>query len=100
REYAVLKTLGFTRGHVIGLIAGESLMISAIGGAIGLALTFPLTESFAASLPSGWFPVFEVTPLTITLAACSALLVGVLAAVFPAWRAVKTRIVDGLREVG
>jgi putative ABC transport system permease protein len=100
REYAVLKTLGFTKLHVIGLIAGESLMISAVGGAIGLALTFPLTESFAASLPSGWFPVFEVTPMTMILGALSALLVGVLAAVFPAWRAVNTRIVDGLREVG
>jgi putative ABC transport system permease protein len=100
REYAVLKTLGFTKFHVVGLIAGESLLISAIGGAIGLALTFPLTQGFAASLPSGWFPVFEVTPLTLILATLSALLVGILAAIFPAWRAVTTRIVDGLREVG
>ncbi len=100
REYAVLKTLGFTKFHVTGLIAGESLLISALGGAIGLALTFPLTEGFAASLPSGWFPVFEVTPLTLILATLSALLVGILAAVFPAWRAVTTHIVDGLREVG
>ncbi|MCZ6776570.1 MAG: ABC transporter permease [Ignavibacteria bacterium] len=100
REYAVLKTLGFTRGHIIGLIAGESLLISIIGGAVGLFFTFPTTEAFAAALPSGWFPVFEVAPTTIVLSASSAVLVGVLAALFPIWRATSMKIVDGLRQVG
>jgi len=100
REYAVLKTLGFTKGHIVWLIAGESLLISAVGGIFGLALTFPITAGFASSLPTGWFPVFEVTPLTIALSATSALLVGTLAAIFPVWRAVTTRIVDGLRQIG
>ncbi len=41
REYAVFKTLGFSTFHLTGLILGESMVISAIGGGIGLALTFP-----------------------------------------------------------
>ena len=40
REYAVLKALGFSAKHLIGLILGESLFISAIGGGLGIFLTF------------------------------------------------------------
>ncbi|MEI6597706.1 MAG: ABC transporter permease, partial [bacterium] len=100
REYAVLKTLGFKKGHIIGLIAGESLFISAIGGGLGLMLTFPATTAFAAALPPGFFPVVEITNGTIFLAITAALLVGVLAALFPIWRAVRMKIVDGLRQIG
>jgi putative ABC transport system permease protein len=100
REYAVLKTIGFSGWHLVGLIAGESLAISVAGGAIGLAATFPLAEGFANALPKGWFPVFTVEPITIALASGAALLVGVLASIFPIHRAVRTSIVEALRQTG
>jgi putative ABC transport system permease protein len=100
REYAVLKTLGFTKGHILYLIGGESLLISIIGGSIGVALTFPMSAGFAAALPSGWFPIFNVSTMTLVLASLTPLLVGGLAAVFPTWRALTTGIVDGLRHIG
>jgi len=99
-EYAVIKTLGFTKGHIITLIAGESLAISVLGGALGLVLTYPIVDVFGAALPSGWFPVFEVKPETVVQSVSSALAVGVLAAVFPVWRATSMKIVDGLRQIG
>jgi len=99
REYAVLKTFGFSAAHIIGLIGGESLLISCLGGAIGLAFTFPLTAGFAGSLPKGWFPIFNVEPITIILACSSALFVGILAALFPIQRAITTKIADGLRRI-
>ncbi len=100
REYAVLKTIGFSARHIVGLIAGESLAISILGGAIGLATTFPLAEGFAAVLPKGWFPVFNVEPITIVLASSAALLVGVIASVFPIQRAIGSSIVEALRQAG
>jgi putative ABC transport system permease protein len=100
REYAVLKTLGFSAWHLVGLIGGESLLISAIAGAAGLALTFPITASFEAALPKGWFPVFNLEPITLVLAGSSSVLVGIIAALFPIHRATATSIVDGLRQVG
>jgi putative ABC transport system permease protein len=48
-EYAVLKTIGFSPGHIIGLIGGESLLIAAIGGVLGLALTFPIAGAWRCS---------------------------------------------------
>lgn len=100
REYAVFKTLGFSAGHLIGLIAGESFLISFIGGALGLAFTLPIVQMFQAFIPKGWFPVFNVEPITIILAGLSALLVGIAASLFPIQRALRTKIVDGLRFIG
>jgi putative ABC transport system permease protein len=99
KEYAVLKTLGFSGGHIFGLVGGESLLISCIGGAIGLALTFPIAGGFANVFPT-FFPVFNVAPITIILSLVIAVLSGAVAAAFPATRAARMRIVDGLRTLG
>ncbi|MBM2845305.1 MAG: hypothetical protein HW407_617 [Bacteroidetes bacterium] len=100
REYAVLKTLGFTTGHIVGLIAGESLCISMLGGAIGIALSFPMVTAIGASIPSGWFPIFDLKPMTLVLSGLSSLIVGIIAALFPVWRAASMKVVDGLRQIG
>jgi putative ABC transport system permease protein len=100
REYAVLKTLGFSGGHLVGLITGESLFISALGGGVGLALTFPIVAFFESVIPKGWFPIFQIEPVTIILAVSAVVLIGVAASIFPVQRALSTKIVDGLRFVG
>ena len=99
REYAVLKTLGFSARHLVALIVGESLLIATCGGLIGLALTFPMVAGFGKALPT-FFPIINVAPLTIGLAFGAALIAGVVAAFFPTIRVVRTPIVTGLRTVG
>ncbi|MBN8704953.1 MAG: ABC transporter permease [Bacteroidetes bacterium] len=99
REYAVLKTLGFTGSTIAILIIGESLAISIAGGAVGLALTFPLANGFGNAFPT-IFPVFQVLPSTILLMAGFALLVGLAASVFPSWKSSRISIVEGLRQIG
>jgi putative ABC transport system permease protein len=98
-EYATLKALGFGPGFVAGLIVGESLMISALGGTLGILLTFPAAAAFKALL-GGTFPVFYVTGQTVALQALSAAIVGLLAGILPSIRAARVKIVDGLRYVG
>ena len=100
REYAVLKTLGFSGKHLSGLIFGESLLISCIGGGIGLLITFPLVAAFEQVIPKGFLPVFQIEPITIVLSIMAALIIGVVAAIFPVHRALNTKIVDGFRFVG
>ena len=100
REYAVLKALGFSAKHLIGLILGESLFISAIGGGLGIFLTFGAVNGMGETIPRSFFPVFEVEPKNLLLAAIAVILVGVVAAIFPVRRALTTRIADGLRFVG
>ena len=45
-------------------------------------------------------PIFELEPITILFIISSALLIGVIAAIFPIQRALRTKIVDGFRFVG
>ena len=99
REYAVLKTLGFTSKHLLILIFGESLSIAIIGGIIGIALTFPACAGFGAAM-ANFITVFIIEPSTLIMAATFAIVVGIVAGIFPANSAVKIKIVDGLRQIG
>jgi putative ABC transport system permease protein len=98
-EYATLKALGFGPGFLGSLIFGESLAIAAAGAALGVALTFPVADWFARQMGT-LFPVFEVSTATVQLQLACAVVVGVAAAVLPALRATRVRIVDGLRAMG
>ena len=100
REYAVFKTLGFSAYHLTRLILGESMLISCLGGGIGISLLYPIVAGFEQVMPKGFFPFFFIEPVTVVLAASSAILIGVLASIFPIQRALRTKIVDGFRFVG
>lgn len=97
-EYATLKAIGFGNGFVALLIFAESLGIALAGGALGIALTFPIADWFAGQMGT-LFPVFFVSTDTVAMQVAAALTVGVVAALIPAWRAAHVRIVDGLRAV-
>lgn len=98
-EYATLKTLGFGPGFITLLIFGESIAICVVGGGLGLLATPPAAAMFQV-LTGGIFPIFKVSLLTVSLQAACAMAVGILAAVVPAIRASRVRIVDGLRAIG
>ena len=54
REVGVLKTLGFTDGNVLGMIIGEAIAISLLGGALGFLLSTVLVGGVKRS-PAGLF---------------------------------------------
>lgn len=97
-EYAVMKTLGFRTYHIVGLILGESLFIAALGGAMGIFLTWPVGNLVKTAL-SAFFPTFATNPFTLAMAGVAAIVVGLLAAIFPALKAMNTPIVEGLRII-
>jgi putative ABC transport system permease protein len=98
-EYAVFKTLGFGGAYLGSMILGESLLIAALGGAGGILLTFPAAKTFLHYL-GDYFPVFLVTKETVVFQGLAALAVGMVAAVLPAWRAVRVPIVQALGRIG
>jgi putative ABC transport system permease protein len=97
-EYAVMKTLGFRPIHLIGLIFGESLFMAALGAVFGLLISAPVLFLIKTALET-FFPVFAIQTWTLALAVTASLTVGILAAVFPAVKAIYTPIVDGLRII-
>ena len=97
-EYATLKALGFSPGFVVKLLFGESLMIALIGGGAGLLLTLPIAAGFAKAVGT-LFPTFMVSQTTMLLQILASVIVGVIAAAWPAWKMSRIDIVNGLRHV-
>jgi putative ABC transport system permease protein len=98
-EYAVLKTMGFRPRHLAGIIIGESMLLALVGGCLGLALSVPALRLFPKSVTQ-YFPGLEISDTTTALGLSVAFLVGVLAAIIPAWRAVRVGIAEALRKIG
>lgn len=97
-EYATLKALGFSPSFVVKLLFGESMLIAFIGGVIGIGMTFPLAKGFLMQT-NNVFKIFEVSQTTMVYQALAALIVGVIAAIWPAWKMSRIDIVQGLRHV-
>jgi putative ABC transport system permease protein len=98
-EYAIFKTMGFGGWYIARLIFGESLFITLGGCAFGIIFTFPAAKAFVKAM-GNFIPVFNVTTATLYLDVAAAVLVGLLAALIPTWRAIKIPIAEGLRRIG
>ena len=99
-EYTTLKVLGFSPAYVAALIFGEAMVLALFGAAVGILLTFPMAQGFASSPAGTVFPSFAVSAATVWMQIACALVVGIVAALVPAWRSARVKIVDGLRHVG
>jgi len=97
-EYATLKALGFSPSFVVKLLFGESILIALIGGGAGILLTLPIANGFAKAVGT-LFPVFMVSQTTMLLQVLASLIVGTVAAAWPAWKMSRIDIVNGLRHV-
>lgn len=95
-ELAVLKTLGFENGGVMGIVLAESILIMLLGGLIGLGLSWMLlvllAKVTAAILPGGLMLNDEAVISGVLLM----ILAGIAAGIFPALRAMRLTIVEAL----
>ncbi len=96
-ELAVLKAVGFTDRGVLGLVLGESCLLTAIGGFLGLAIAY-LLITVKGDPTGGSFPVFYFPVTDILLGCVLVLLVGVAAGILPSLQAQRLRIADALRR--
>lgn len=101
REIGVLKTLGFTRESILGIILGEATTISIIGGAIGAGLAALLCIG-ARHAPGGmgFTNGMVMTPAVVLACVVTAAAIGIVSSVVPAWAAARTPIVETLRHTG
>jgi putative ABC transport system permease protein len=94
-ELAVLKTLGFPDGLVLGLVLAESLVLAFIGGSIGLLLAWMFAQG---GDPTYMLPAFFLPARDIAIGLVLIALLGILAGLLPALQARRLRIVDALRK--
>jgi putative ABC transport system permease protein len=94
-ELAVLKTLGFTEGRVMGLVLAESFAVPLVAGGIGFAMWLLIQRT---NPTGGTVPMSALSLSDMGLAALIAVLVGLAAGIVPAWQAHRLTIVDALRR--
>ena len=95
-ELAVLKTIGFSNRSVLLLLLGESVLLVALGGLIGLGLA-PLLMQAAVAGSGGFIQLPSTLPReTLAIGVLLMLAFGVLAGMLPALRGMRLNIVDAL----
>jgi putative ABC transport system permease protein len=99
REVGVLKTLGFTDGNVLGMILGEAISISLLGGALGFLFSTILVGGVRHS-PAGLFlpPIVPFQPSVAVSCIVTACIIGFVSSLVPALGASRTPIVEALRS--
>ncbi len=100
REVGVLKTLGFTNGIVLWLMVGEAMVISLIGGLLGLALAWGfciLLRQAPSSMTFMDMSQFTLPTSVITICLLVAALIGLVSSFIPAWGASRRSIVEALK---
>jgi putative ABC transport system permease protein len=96
-EIAVMKTLGYSSFGVTSMVLAEAILVTAIGGALGLAVSVLFARAIANNLQQ-FFPVLGVPASTYAIGAILIVVLGALAAVLPCIQAGQLRIVDALRK--
>jgi putative ABC transport system permease protein len=97
REIGIRRSVGARRRHIFTQFVGEGLILSSVGGLLGLIAGAGLAL-LLGMLPIPGFsrPVVRVAP---ALAACAVIIAtGLAASVYPAWRAVRTDPVEAIRR--
>src|SRR5690606_37705853 len=93
-ELAVLKTIGFKDGSVLGLVLAESVPLLLIGGALGLGLAAAIAPVLTAK--SGGMFSATISPDVWLLGLALMVAIGLLVGALPALRAMRLNIVDAL----
>jgi putative ABC transport system permease protein len=94
-ELAVLKTLGFRDGTVLGLVLTESVLLVVLGGLIGLGLSAVIMPGVAAA-SGGVIQLPNVPAQTWVIGLVLMVLIGAVVGLLPALRAKRLKIVDAL----
>jgi putative ABC transport system permease protein len=103
REIATLRAIGFRGAPVVVSVLIETLLLAVLGGVVGAAIAWLLFDNYTASTLGANFSqvVFEfrVTPALVASGLKWALAIGFLGGLFPALRAARMPVTEGLREL-
>lgn len=100
REIGTLRAVGWGRSRVLRLILGEALLLSAAGGLVGCIIGVWLA-GLAGDIPGmGFMLKSEIEPAILVQGMATALTLGVVGGLYPAWTAANLLPVEALRYEG
>jgi putative ABC transport system permease protein len=94
REIGMLRAVGMTRRQIRRMIRHESVITSAIGGVLGILLGIALGALLVARVD---FIDFTLPVFQLIVFAVAAIVVGIIAAIFPARRAARLNVLQALQ---
>ncbi len=94
REIGMLRAIGMTRRQVRRMIRHESVITALIGGVLGIALGIVLGGLLVARVD---FIQFALPVTSLVVFAIMTIIVGMLAAIFPARRAARLNVLQALQ---
>ena len=94
-ELAILKTIGFTSGSVLGLLLAEAVLLLLLGGIVGVLVAGLVSNGLQLSMGMS-LPPIVTSPLVWIRALVLMLLIGVVVGAMPAYRGLRLRVVDAL----
>ena len=94
-ELAILKTVGFTSGSVLGLLLAESILLLVLGGVAGVLLAAVVAKGLEATVGIILPPI--VSSVAVWARSLGLMvLIGVVVGALPAYRGLRLRVVDAL----
>lgn len=98
KENAVLQTIGYSQGAIGVIVAVEGVLLGLVGGAVGVASAslFLKWQSFTIGNEGLTMAIAPDTAILLRGIA-TALALGLLASLYPAWKAARRPIVESLR---
>ena len=92
-EIGLRRAIGATRGHILRQFLTESLLLGLIGGVAGVVLGIAVTAGYARSQDWG----IIIPNIAVTGGLAAAVLIGVIAGLYPAMRAARLAPTEALR---
>jgi len=107
KEISIRVALGASRMRLVRQMLTESLLLSAAGGALGLAFTFAAVKPLAAIFPNNIanlnIPIVEKIPVdtkVLAFALAVSLLTGLVFGIVPSLKSARPDLNEGLKESG
>lgn len=99
-EIAVLKAIGFSKMHVLGMVIGEACIIAMLGGVFGIFMGCSCLEGLH-NMSTQFIPlsILDFAGSWIVILIATAGFVGFASGIVPAGIASNLSVVDGLRRV-
>ena len=91
----MLKTLGFSNASILLLVLGEAVLITVIGGGLGLAASWLFVQR--GDPTGGMLPIFMLPNRDVAAGAVLIVILGIAAGILPALNAMNLKITDALR---
>jgi putative ABC transport system permease protein len=95
-EVGVLKTLGFSNGSILMMVLGESVVVSILGGGLGLLIAWLIVQR--GDPTGGMLPIFILPARDVAVGVALVLGLGLVAGLMPAISAMRLRITEALRS--